>query len=135
MVSDYIEAKNKNKKIKYLHLSLEPVLKSTYGLILYQEQVMQIASVVSGFSMSEADILRGAISKKKKELLEKQRNKFVEGAAKNGVDESTSNAIFELINHFAQYGFNKSHSTAYAMISYQTAYLKANFPVEFMAAY
>ncbi len=134
MVSDYIEAKNKNMKIKYLHLSLEPVLKSTYGLILYQEQVMQIASAISGFSMSEADILRGAISKKKKELLENQRNKFVAGAAKNGMDESTSNAIFERINHFAQYGFNKSHSTAYAMISYQTAYLKANFPVEFMAA-
>ena len=95
---------------------------------------MQIASAFSGFTMSEADILRGAISKKKKELLEEQRIKFIEGAKKLGNDGKAAEKLFELINNFAQYGFNKSHSTAYAMISYQTAFLKANFPVEFMAA-
>jgi DNA polymerase-3 subunit alpha len=134
MVNDYIENKNSGKKIKYIHHSLEEVLKSTYGMILYQEQVMQLASVFAGFSMPAADILRGAISKKKKELLEEQRIKFIEGAEKLGNDKGIAKKLFELINHFAQYGFNKSHSTAYAMISYQTAFLKANFPVEFMAA-
>jgi len=134
MVNDYIENKNSGKKIKYIHHSLEDVLKSTYGMILYQEQVMQLASVFAGFSMPAADILRGAISKKKKELLEEQRLKFIEGAQKLGNDKVIAEKLFELINHFAQYGFNKSHSAAYAMISYQTAYLKANFPVEFMAA-
>ncbi|MHB8276208.1 MAG: DNA polymerase III subunit alpha [Candidatus Humimicrobiaceae bacterium] len=134
MVNDYIENKNSGKKIKYVHPSLEPILNSTYGMIIYQEQVMQIASAFSGFTMSEADILRGAISKKKKELLEEQRIKFIEGAKKLGNDGKAAEKLFELINHFAQYGFNKSHSAAYAMISYQTAFLKANFPVEFMAA-
>lgn len=134
MVNDYIENKNSRKKIKYIHPSLEPILNSTYGMIIYQEQVMQIASVFAGFTMSEADILRGAISKKKKELLEEQRIKFIEGAEKLGNDKKIAEKLFELINHFAQYGFNKSHSAAYAMISYQTAFLKANYPVEFMAA-
>ncbi|MHB1276511.1 MAG: DNA polymerase III subunit alpha [Candidatus Humimicrobiaceae bacterium] len=134
MVNDYIENKNSGKKIKYIHQSLETVLKSTYGMILYQEQVMQLASVFAGFTMPAADILRGAISKKKKELLEEQRLKFIEGAQKLGNDKGIAEKLFELINHFAQYGFNKSHSAAYAMISYQTAFLKANFPVEFMAA-
>ncbi|MDD5658898.1 MAG: DNA polymerase III subunit alpha, partial [Actinomycetota bacterium] len=134
MVNDYIENKNSGKKIKYIHASLEPILKSTYGMIIYQEQVMQIASVFSGFKMSEADILRGAISKKKKDLLEEQRIKFINGANSLGNDVKIAKKLFDLINHFAQYGFNKSHSAAYAMISYQTAYLKANYPVEFMAA-
>ena len=134
MVNDYIENKNSKKKIKYIHPSLEPILKSTYGMILYQEQVMQIASTFAGFKMSEADILRGAISKKKKELLEEQRIKFVNGARNLNNDTEIAEKLFDLINHFAQYGFNKSHSTAYAMISYQTAFLKANYPVEFMAA-
>ena len=134
MVNDYIENKNSGKKIKYLHQSLEDILKSTYGMILYQEQVMQIASVFAGFTMPEADILRGAISKKKKELLEEQRLKFINGAAELENDKGVAEKLFELINYFAQYGFNKSHSAAYAMISYQTAFLKANFPVEFMAA-
>ncbi|MDD3520436.1 MAG: DNA polymerase III subunit alpha [Actinomycetota bacterium] len=134
MVNDYIENKNSKKKIKYIHQSLEPILKSTYGMILYQEQVMQIASIFAGFKMSEADILRGAISKKKKELLEEQRIKFVNGAKNLNNDSDVAEKLFDLINHFAQYGFNKSHSAAYAMISYQTAFLKANFPVEFMAA-
>ncbi len=134
MVSDFVENKNRRKEIKYLHPSLEKILESTYGIILYQEQVMGIASELAGFSMSEADILRGAISKKKRHLLSKQKSKFIEGAVRKGIDEKISLKIFELVNHFAEYGFNKSHSTAYAMISYQTAYLKANYPVEFMAA-
>lgn len=135
MVNDFVESKNKNKKIKYFHPSLEPILKSTYGIILYQEQIMLIASKLAGFSMSEADILRDAISKKKRKLLTKQKSKFMDGAKKVGIiDEETAEKIYDLINHFAEYGFNKSHSTAYAMISYQTAYLKANYPVEFMAA-
>ncbi|MBM3706830.1 MAG: DNA polymerase III subunit alpha, partial [Actinobacteria bacterium] len=135
MVKDFIEAKNKNKKIAYLHSSLEPILKETYGIILYQEQIMLIASELAGFSMSEADILRDAISKKKRDVMKKQKNKFFDGAKKAGIiDEATASKLFELITHFAEYGFNKSHSAAYAMISYQTAYLKANFPVEFMAA-
>ncbi|MBE3114257.1 MAG: DNA polymerase III subunit alpha [Actinobacteria bacterium] len=134
MVSDFVESKNGRKKINYLHPSLEKILESTYGIILYQEQVMGIASELAGFSMSEADILRGAISKKKRSLLSKQKSKFIEGAKNKGIDEKYSLKIFELVNHFAEYGFNKSHSAAYAMISYQTAYLKANYPVEFMAA-
>ena len=134
MVNDFVENKNKRREIKYLHPSLKKILESTYGIILYQEQVMGIASELSGFSMSEADILRGAISKKKRHLLSKQKSKFIEGAVKKGIDEKIALKIFELVNHFAEYGFNKSHSTAYAMISYQTAYLKANYPVEFMAA-
>ncbi len=134
MVNDFVDAKHKRKKITYPHPSLKHVLQSTYGIILYQEQVMAIASELAGFTMSEADILRSAISKKKRKLLAKQKNKFLQGAKKKGIDEKTAINIFELINHFAEYGFNKSHSTAYAMISYQTAYLKANYPVEFMAA-
>jgi DNA polymerase III subunit alpha len=134
MVNDFVESKNGRKKISYPHPSLEPILKDTYGIILYQEQVMGIASELAGFSMSEADILRGAISKKKRKLLEKQRQKFIDGARKKGIEEDIAENIFALVKHFAEYGFNKSHSAAYAMISYQTAYLKANYPVEFMAA-
>jgi DNA polymerase III subunit alpha len=134
MVSDFVESRNERKQINYLHPSLEKILESTYGIILYQEQVMRIASELAGFSMSEADVLRGAISKKKRNLLSKQKSKFIDGARKRGVDERVSEKIFELVNHFAEYGFNKSHSAAYAMISYETAYLKANYPVEFMAA-
>jgi len=134
MVSDFVESKHGRKEIDYPHPSLKPILKDTYGIILYQEQVMGIASELAGFSMSEADILRGAISKKKRKLLEEQRQKFIDGAKNNGIDEEISANIFQLVNHFAEYGFNKSHSAAYAMISYQTAYLKANYPVQFMAA-
>ncbi len=134
MVSDFVEGKHGRKKIAYPHPSLKPILESTYGIILYQEQVMAIASALAGFSMSEADILRSAISKKKRKLLAQQKTKFLQGAQKKGIDAQTAQNIFELINHFAEYGFNKSHSTAYAMISYQTAYLKANYPVAFMAA-
>ena len=134
MVNDFVESKNGRKKIEYPHPSLKPILEDTYGIILYQEQVMGIASELAGFSMSEADILRGAISKKKRKLLSEQKHKFIDGAKNRGIEEEVSTSIFELVNHFAEYGFNKSHSAAYAMISYQTAYLKANFPVQFMAA-
>jgi DNA polymerase III subunit alpha len=134
MVNDFVESKNGRKAIEYPHPSLKPILKDTYGIILYQEQVMGIASELAGFSMSEADILRGAISKKKRKLLEQQRQKFIDGAKNKGIDEEIAANIFQLVNHFAEYGFNKSHSAAYAMISYQTAYLKANYPVQFMAA-
>jgi len=134
MVNDFVESKNGRKEINYPHPSLKPILKDTYGIILYQEQVMGIASELAGFSMSEADILRGAISKKKRKLLERQRQKFIDGARRKGIDEEIAANIFQLVNHFAEYGFNKSHSAAYAMISYQTAYLKANYPVQFMAA-
>jgi len=134
MVNDFVESKNGRKKIEYPHPSLKPILEDTYGIILYQEQVMGIASELAGFSMSEADILRGAISKKKRKLLSEQKHKFIDGAKSRGIEEEISTRIFELVNHFAEYGFNKSHSAAYAMISYQTAYLKANYPVQFMAA-
>jgi len=134
MVNDFVESKNGRRKIEYPHPSLKPILEDTYGIILYQEQVMGIASELAGFSMSEADILRGAISKKKRKLLSEQKHKFIDGAKNRGIEEEISTGIFELVNHFAEYGFNKSHSAAYAMISYQTAYLKANFPVQFMAA-
>ena len=134
MVNDFVDSKNGKKDIAYPHPSLKPILEDTYGTILYQEQVMGIASQLAGFSMSEADILRGAISKKKRKVLEEQRHKFIDGAKNNGIDEEISANIFQLVNHFAEYGFNKSHSAAYAMISYQTAYLKANFRVQFMAA-
>ncbi len=134
MLNDFVERRNGRQTISYLHPTLEKILESTYGIILYQEQVMSIASELGGFSMSEADILRGAISKKKRSLLSKQKNKFIEGAKSRGIDEKIAIKIFELVNHFAEYGFNKSHSAAYAMISYQTAYLKAKYPVEFMAA-
>ncbi len=134
MVNDYIERKHGRVEIKYPHPSLKEILKPTYGVILYQEQVMQIASVLSGFTLGEADILRRAMGKKIPEVMKEQRSKFVEGAKKNGVSEEIANKIFDLIDYFAGYGFNKSHSTAYAFISYQTAYLKTHYPVEYMAA-
>lgn len=134
MVKDFVEAKKGKKKIKYPHPLLETILEETYGIIVYQEQVMQIASKLANFTMAEADILRGAISKKKRRLLSKQRNKFIDGAMNNRISGETAQKIFDLLLLFAEYGFNKSHSAAYALISYQTAYLKANFPIEFMAA-
>ncbi|MCL6471768.1 MAG: DNA polymerase III subunit alpha [Firmicutes bacterium] len=134
MVKDFVERKHGKKPISYLHDSLAEILKETYGVIVYQEQVMRIASTMAGFSMGEADILRKAMSKKEPEALAKQKEKFISGSVKNGVEAAIASKIFDLIAHFAGYGFNKSHSTAYAFISYQTAWLKANYPVEFMAA-
>lgn len=134
MVDGFIKSKHGLKKTEYLHPKLEPILKDTYGVILYQEQVMRIASDLAGFSLGEADLLRRAMGKKKPEIIAGLRSQFVEGAVKNGVKENIAAQIFDLMEYFAGYGFNKSHSAAYAMVSYQTAFLKANYPLEYMAA-
>jgi DNA polymerase III subunit alpha len=134
MLDDFIQRKHNRVPIKYDHKKLEPILKETYGIMVYQEQIMQIASSLGGFSLSEADLLRRAMSKKIPEVMEKQRVKFISGCLRNEISSSTANKIFDLIEYFSGYGFNKSHSTAYALISYRTAYLKANYPVEFMSA-
>ncbi len=134
MLDDFMQRKHNRLPLKYDHKKLEPILKETYGIMVYQEQIMQIASTLAGFSLSEADLLRRAMSKKIPEVMEKQRNKFVIGCTKNDISQNVANKVFDLIEYFSGYGFNKSHSTAYALISYRTAYLKANFPVEFMTA-
>ncbi len=131
---EYIENKYKPDKIKYDHPLLEPILKETYGVALYQEQVMQIVQAVAGFTLGHADILRRAMGKKDMALMLEQRNLFIEGAKKNKIDAKTAELLFQKIEQFAGYGFNKSHSMAYAFVAYQTAFLKANYPVEFMAA-
>ncbi len=134
MVDDFINRKHGRAAADYLEPRLEPTLKATYGVILYQEQVMQIAQVLAGYTLGGADLLRRAMGKKKPEEMAKQRATFVEGAAENGVSERRSGEIFDLIEKFAGYGFNKSHSAAYALVSYQTAWLKHHFPAAFMAA-
>jgi len=134
MLDDFILRKHGQKPIKYDHPKLEPILNDTYGIIVYQEQVMRIASELAGFSLSEADLLRRAMAKKIPEVMEQQRKKFIDGCSKGGVNPTTASKIFDLVVYFSGYGFNRSHSTAYALISYRTAYLKANFPIEFMAA-
>ncbi|HEX7878097.1 MAG TPA: DNA polymerase III subunit alpha, partial [Candidatus Eisenbacteria bacterium] len=134
MVDDFIDCKQGRKEVRYEHPLLEPILKPTYGMMVYQEQVMQIASSLAGYSLGQADLLRRAMGKKKAEEMAKQKASFVDGAVANGVAKATAEKIFELMAYFAGYGFNKSHSAAYALISYQTAWLKAHYPVEFMAA-
>ncbi|MDE2027249.1 MAG: DNA polymerase III subunit alpha, partial [Candidatus Omnitrophica bacterium] len=135
MLDDFIKRKRGDQKISYPHPKLEGVLKPTYGIILYQEQVMQIASVIAGFNMAQADDLRKAMGKKIPAEMQKARVFFVEGCAKTSqMSEPQANQLFDLIEYFAGYGFNRSHSAAYSLISYRTAYLKANYPVEFMAA-
>ncbi len=134
MVKEYIKRKNDPSKIVYDHPLLEPVVKSTYGVILYQEQVMEIAHSFAGFTMGQADELRKAMGKKITAVMEQKRESFVAGACKNGVEKHTAEKVFEQIAMFAGYGFNKSHSTGYALLSYQTAYLKANYPLEFMSS-
>jgi len=133
-IPEYIARKNKKKNIEYLHPKLKPILESTYGLPVFQEQMMQIAQVIAGFTLGEADVLRKAIGKKIGKLLNEQEERFISGAAKQGVEKSIAQKIWKWFLPFAQYGFNKSHSCGYAAIVYQTAYLKANFPVEFMAS-
>jgi len=133
-IDTYVDRKFGRADIDMLHPSLEPVLKETYGVIIYQEQVMQIAQILSGYSLGEADLLRRAMGKKKKEEMDLQKARFISGAKEKGVPEKQSDGIFELVNKFAGYGFNKSHAAAYAFISYQTGWLKANHPVEFFAA-
>ncbi len=134
MVDTFIDCKHGRKAVSYPHPSLEPILESTYGGIVYQEQVMQIAQVLSGYSLGEADLLRRAMGKKKKEEMDKQKARFLKGAERNEIDAKLADEVFELLAFFAGYGFNKSHSAAYGMISYQTAWLKAHHRAEFMAA-
>lgn len=134
MADDFIARKHGRKEIEYLHPCLEPILKPTYGVILYQEQVMRIASVMAGFSLGQADMLRRAIGKKKPEIIASVKQDFMDGAEKQGIDRDIAAREFELIEYFAGYGFNKSHSAAYAVVAYQTAYLKCHYPVEYMAA-
>ncbi len=134
MVDDFINRKHGRAKVEYPHPRLEPILRPTYGVILYQEQVMQIAQVLAGYTLGGADILRRAMGKKKPEEMAKQRAIFVSGAAQSSVAGPLANQIFDLMEKFADYGFNKSHSAAYALLSYQTAWLKAHYPAQFMAA-
>jgi DNA polymerase-3 subunit alpha len=134
MVDDYIARKQGKTEIKYDLPELEPILADTYGVIAYQEQVMRISNVVAGFTLGEADLLRKAMGKKNAEVMAKMRGKFVEGAKKLGTGEKKAAPLFDLMAHFAGYGFNKSHSTAYAYLAYQTAYLKANYPWHFAAS-
>lgn len=131
-IPEYLRARS--GRPRYLHPSLEPVLKETYGVLVYQEQILRLVNVVAGFSLGEADILRRAVGKKKHDLLMESREKFLKGAVSNGVPENTAVEIFDLIEKFANYGFSKNHAAPYALIAYQTAYLKANYPREFMAA-
>lgn len=133
MAEDFIKRKHGKIPVEYPHPSLEPILKETYGVILYQEQVMQIASVMGGFSLGQADMLRRAMGHKEPEILQQNRETFVDGAVANGVDDRTANYVFDLMVHFAGYGFNKSHSVCYGWIAWQTAYLKAHYRPEFMA--
>jgi DNA polymerase III subunit alpha len=133
-IDTYVNRKHGREEIESLHPTIEPILAETYGVIIYQEQVMQIAQVLSGYSLGEADLLRRAMGKKIKAEMNKQRKRFVDGAVRNGVDKGRAEYIFELVAKFAGYGFNKSHAAAYALIAYQTAYLKANYPTEFIAA-
>ncbi|MCX6721874.1 MAG: DNA polymerase III subunit alpha, partial [Candidatus Staskawiczbacteria bacterium] len=133
-IPDYIERKHGQQKISYLHPKLEPILRETQGICIYQEQLMKIAQEICGFTLGEADVLRKAVGKKIKELLDAQETKFVQGAIKNGVSKKIGEELWQWILPFASYGFNKSHSAAYATIAYQTAYLKAHYPVEFMAS-
>ncbi len=134
MVGEFIKIRHGKIKAKYPHPDLEPVLKETHGIFLYQEQVMQTAVILAGFSMVEADALREAMGKKKVELMGKYREKFITGAVSRGINQELAVSIWETMAKFAEYGFNKSHSAAYGLVSYWTAYLKANYPVEFMAA-
>ncbi|MEN2976102.1 DNA polymerase III subunit alpha [Tistrella bauzanensis] len=130
----YIAVKHGSEKAEYLHPLLKPILEETYGIMIYQEQVMQAAQVLAGYSLGQADLLRRAMGKKIKEEMDAQRESFTKGAVAHGVDKDTAGLIFDQIAKFAGYGFNKSHAAAYALVAYQTAYLKANWPVEFMAA-
>ncbi len=134
MVDDFIDRRHGRAAVSYPHDRLEPILKPTYGVIVYQEQVMQIAQVLAGYSLGGADLLRRAMGKKKPEEMAKERFKFEAGAEKNGIEAEVATAIFDLMEKFADYGFNKSHSAAYALVAYQTAWLKTHYPAEFMAA-
>src|SRR5690606_2984420 len=132
-IPSYIARKHGKEKPDYLHDWLKPVLEETYGVIIYQEQVMEIAKVLAGYSLGDADLLRRAMGKKIKAEMDAQKDRFVNGAKDKGVDPERAAFIFELVEKFAGYGFNKSHAAAYALVAWHTAYLKANYPVEFIA--
>ncbi|MCK4448119.1 MAG: DNA polymerase III subunit alpha, partial [Candidatus Marinimicrobia bacterium] len=134
MIGDFIERKQGRAKIEYLHPSLEPILKDTYGIIVYQEQVMQIGSQVGGFSLAKADLMRRAMGKKQVATMRSLKKEFIEGASKKGIEKRVASQIYALIQKFARYGFNRSHSAAYAVLAYRIGYLKAHYPSEFMAA-
>jgi len=134
MVDDFIERKHGRKRVEYDHPTLEPILKDTYGVIVYQEQVMQISSALAGYSLGKADLLRRAMGKKKAEVMAKEKAGFLDGAKQKGVDDKVAARVFDLMEKFAGYGFNRSHSAAYGLLTYQTAFLKRYFPVEFFAA-
>ncbi len=134
LIPDYIKGKHGKTKTSYIHPKLEPILKNTYGIAVYQEQVLQIAREIAGFSLGEADILRKAIGKKIRKLLMEQKIKFISGAIKKGTSKKIAEKIFDFVEPFAEYGFNRAHAACYAMVAYQTAYLKTHFPSEFMAA-
>ncbi|NDA48556.1 MAG: DNA polymerase III subunit alpha, partial [Alphaproteobacteria bacterium] len=133
-IPTYCAVKHGDQQADYIHPLIEPILKETFGVIIYQEQVMQIAQILSGYSLGEADLLRRAMGKKIKSEMDAQRERFVEGAIANQITKQKANEIFDLLAKFADYGFNKSHAAAYALIAYQTAWCKANYPVEFLAA-
>jgi DNA polymerase-3 subunit alpha len=133
-IPTYCVRKHGAEKSEYIHPKLEPILRETYGVIVYQEQVMQAAQILAGYSLGQADLLRRAMGKKIRAEMAAQRKHFVQGAIEGGIERSHADAIFDLLERFAEYGFNKSHAAAYALVAYQTAYLKANYPVEFMAA-
>jgi DNA polymerase-3 subunit alpha len=134
LIPDFIDRKHGRQQVSYLDPRLESILGQTYGVMVYQEQVMQIAQVIGGYSLGAADLLRRAMGKKKPEEMAQQRSIFVEGACKGGVSDAVANDLFNLMEMFAGYGFNKSHAAAYALVAYQTAYLKAHHPAAFMAA-
>jgi len=133
-IPEFIARKNGKKKIEYLHPLMEPILKETYGIIVYQEQVMQIGSAIGGFSLAQADEMRRAMGKKKADVMAAFKVDFVEGAQERGLSQKLATEIFDLVEKFAQYGFNKCHATAYSIVSFQTAWLKAHYPAEFIAA-
>ena len=133
-IPKFTDSKNGLKPIEYFHPDLEPPLKTTYGVIVYQEQVMKVAQIIAGYSLGHADLLRRAMGKKKAEVMEKEKASFIEGAQKSGYSKQLAEGIFEMLLPFAGYGFNKSHAAAYSVVAYRTAYLKANYPAEFMAA-
>jgi DNA polymerase III subunit alpha len=133
-IPTYCARKHAIEKADYIHPKLEPILRETFGVIVYQEQVMQAAQILAGFTLGQADLLRRAMGKKIRKEMQAQRNDFVAGAIKNNIDRSQADSIFDVLERFAEYGFNKSHAAAYALVAYQTAYMKANYPVEFLAA-
>jgi DNA polymerase-3 subunit alpha len=133
-IPTYCLRKHGDERPDYIHPKLEPILRETFGVVIYQEQVMQIAQVLAGYSLGEADLLRRAMGKKIKKEMAAQRQRFVSGAVERGVEREQADSIFDLLQRFADYGFNKSHAAAYALVAYHTAYLKANYPVEFLAA-